>query len=149
MTTKAEPLSSWLEPVAKFLAVERKVTEEQPEMGASDEQIARFRNEATIHSLHVDEQYIEFLRFVNRISFDGLSFASTRNQDPFEGNSRGIFFYNPPGDDITGGDATYYGTQDDFRYRYLKSERKFQEVDEALGVAATFDTLSELIEYVF
>jgi len=149
MTTKSETLSSWLEPVSKFLAVERKVTEEQPEMGASEEQIARFRSEATVHSLYVDEQYVEFLRFVNGVSFDGLSFASTRDQDSREGNSRGIAFYNPLEDDVTGGDATYYGTNDDFRYRYLRSARKFQEVDDALGVAAEFDRFSELVEYVF
>lgn len=148
MIAKTTPFPAWLKPVEKYLAVERKMTEE-PSQGASETQIGRFLEEAGVHSLYVDQQYVEFLRFVNGTDFDGLSFAGCPSSNPDDEFPHGLTFYNPPEDDVTGGDATYYGIQDDLRYRYLKSTIKYQVVDEALNVSDEFGTFGELVYHVF
>ena len=70
-----QKLAPWLEPVATYLEVWRMVEEQEPPLGATEDELTFLRSEARIHGLHVDDQVIEFLKFVNGTSFNTWLFC--------------------------------------------------------------------------
>jgi hypothetical protein len=146
---QAKELAPWLEPVARYLELWRKVGKEEPPAGATGDEIARLLEQARLHGLHVNDQVVEFLTFVNGTSFDGCNFAGAAIPDNDVYSRSNLISYNDPDFDATSGDATVYGSRDYATFRYVASLHQFQSVDESLDVIAKFDTFGELVQHAF
>jgi hypothetical protein len=147
MPSNTQPASSWLDIVEEFLQLFERNGYKRA-LGASEDSLTALRRGAVAQGLYVDDQWIELLRYVDGVSYDGLSFPGTRI-DPNDPAGRSAFlFSNDPTFDFTDRDATVYGTSDLDMYRYSKKSKKF-EVFGDTEIWESFDTFAELVEYAF
>lgn len=92
--TPTETLTPWLGPVQRYLQVCRDRFGDERPAGATTAEIAALREKMIARSLHTDEQFFEFLSFVNGTAFDGMAFPGTLISRPNEDSRPDFLSYN-------------------------------------------------------
>jgi hypothetical protein len=116
-------------------------------LGATDADIDVLTREGRARNLHVDVDFVAFLRIMNRANYDSLTVYGVNVAD---GGDSIDFVRENEGDHPWSDDPniTLYGLSDPDYYMFNAGTRRYEVVDNGGGgVMQRFSTFGELIDY--